>query len=106
MLRMGRLTSQSFAVSRWQARIGLSPTATGFLVVLVAYFAFALHDALVKLLVAHFAASEILFMRSLTVIVLCLTLGGRSTVTRGLFSPMRGKLLARAGLTFVAWLLY
>jgi drug/metabolite transporter (DMT)-like permease len=106
MLRMGRLTSQSFAVSHWQARIGLSPTATGFLVVLIAYSAFALHDALVKLLVAHFAASEILFMRSLTVVVLCLTLGGRATVTRGLFSPMRGKLLGRAVLTFVAWLLY
>jgi drug/metabolite transporter (DMT)-like permease len=106
MLRMGRLTSESFTVSRWQARIGLTPTATGFLVVLISYFTFALHDAFVKLLVAHYAASEILFMRSLTVVVLCLTLGGRSTITRGLFSPMRGKLLGRAGLTFVAWLLY
>jgi drug/metabolite transporter (DMT)-like permease len=106
MLRVGRLTSESFAVSRWQARSGLSPTATGFMVVLIAYFTFALHDALVKLLVAHFAASEILFMRSLTVVVLCLTIGGRGTVTRGLFSPMRGKLLGRAVLTFIAWLLY
>jgi drug/metabolite transporter (DMT)-like permease len=106
MLRMGRLTSESLTVSRWLARIGLTPTATGFLVVLISYFTFALHDAFVKLLVAHYAASEILFMRSLTVVVLCLTLGGRSTITRGLFSPMRGKLLGRAGLTFVAWLLY
>src|ERR1700761_485030 len=106
MPRVGRLTGRSFSVTGWQARSGLSSTATGFIVVLVAYLTFALHDALVKLLVAHFAASEILFMRSLTVVVLCLTLGGRSTATRGLFSPMRGKLLGRAALTFVAWLLY
>ena len=45
-------------------------------------------------------------MRSLTVVVLCVTIGGRSTISRGLFSPMRGKLLSRAALTFVAWLLY
>ncbi len=106
MIRVGRLTSRSFTVAQWQARSGLSPTSTGFVVVLTAYFTFALHDALVKLLVTHYAAPEILFMRSLTVIVLCLTLGGRSVVTRGLFSPMRGKLLTRGGLTFIAWLLY
>ncbi len=106
MLRMGRPTSDSFSVARLRDRLGRSSTGTGLLVVLVSYFTFALHDALVKLLVAHFAASEILFMRSLTVVVLCLTIGGRGVITRGLFSPMRGKLLTRAGLTFVAWLLY
>jgi S-adenosylmethionine uptake transporter len=103
---MGRLTSDSFSLARFRDRLGRSSTGTGLLVVLISYFTFALHDALVKLLVAHFAASEILFMRSLTVVVLCLTIGGRGVITRGLFSPMRGKLLTRAGLTFVAWLLY
>lgn len=106
MLRVGRLASESVAVSRWRSRLSRSSTGTGLLIVLVAYSTFSLHDALVKLLVAHFAASEILFMRSLTVVVLCLTLGGRSVITRGLFSPMRGKLLKRAVLTFIAWLLY
>jgi drug/metabolite transporter (DMT)-like permease len=106
MLRVGRLSRESFAVSRLRDRLARSPTGTGLLVVLLSYFTFALHDALVKVLVAHFAASEILFMRSLTVVVLCLTIGGRAVITRGLFSPMRGKLLTRAGLTFVAWLLY
>jgi drug/metabolite transporter (DMT)-like permease len=106
VIRVGRLTSRSFTVSQWQARSGLSPTVTGLVVVLAAYFTFALHDALVKLLVAHYAAPEILFMRSLTVVGLCLALGGRSVATRGLFSPMRGKLLIRGGLTLVAWLLY
>lgn len=106
MPRMGRLTSESFGLLGLRSRLGLSPIATGLLVVLVAYFTFALHDALVKVLVAHFAASEILFMRSLTVVVLCLSLGGRNVITRGLFSPMRGKLLTRAVLTFIAWLLY
>ena len=106
MLQIGRAARQSFAVSRWRARIGLTPTAAGFLVVLVAYFTFALHDALVKVLVARYAASEILFMRSLTAFALCLLIGGRGVVTRGLFSPMRGKLLSRSLLTFIAWLLY
>ncbi len=106
MLRVARLASESFAASRWGSRLSRSSTGTGLLMVVIAYSTFALHDALVKVLVAHFAASEILFMRSLTVIVLCLTLGGRGVVTRGLFSPMRGKLLGRAVLTFIAWLLY
>jgi drug/metabolite transporter (DMT)-like permease len=106
MLRLGRVTSESFTLSRLRALLEGSPTGTGLLVVLIAYFTFALHDALVKLLVAHFAASEILFLRSITVVVLCLSIGGRGVVTRGLFSPMRGKLLSRAVLTFIAWLLY
>ncbi|WP_459695640.1 DMT family transporter [Acidisoma sp. C75] len=96
--------SQTFGQTR--ARLGRNPAAAGLLLALTAYFCFALHDALVKLLVARFAAPEILFLRSLTVLILCLSLGGRGVVTRGLFSPMRGKLLTRAGLTFVAWLLY
>ncbi|GAB0118394.1 DMT family transporter [Acidisoma sp. 7E03] len=91
---------------RAQTALERRPTAAGLLLALIAYLLFSLHDALVKLLVAHIAAPEILFMRSLTVIVLCLSLGGRGVVTRGLFSPMRGKLLLRAVLTFVAWLLY
>ncbi len=105
-IRWGRVISEFFATARRRSRFGASASDNGLPVVLAAYFAFALHDALVKLLVAHFAASEILFMRSLTVVLLCLTLGGRGVVTRGLFSPMRGKLLSRAVLTFVAWLLY
>jgi S-adenosylmethionine uptake transporter len=93
-------------VSALRSRLDRSSTGTGLVIVLISYSAFALHDALVKILVAHFDAPQILFLRSLTVVVLCLSLGGRSVVTRGLFSPMRGKLLARAALTFVAWLLY
>lgn len=103
MTRRGRL-GQVWAGA--QTALGRRPTAAGLLLALAAYFLFALHDALVKLLVAKIEAPEILFMRSLTVVVLCLSLGGRGVVTRGLFSPMRGKLLLRAALTFVAWLLY
>jgi drug/metabolite transporter (DMT)-like permease len=79
---------------------------SGLLLVLGAYSAFAAHDALVKALVAHYASGEILFMRSLTVVVLCLSLGGRGVITRGLFSPVRNKLLVRSFLTLTAWLLY
>ncbi|MCB8882301.1 DMT family transporter [Acidisoma cellulosilytica] len=99
---MGFATS----VSAWRSRLERSSTGTGLILVLIAYSAFALHDALVKILVAHFDAPQILFMRSLTVVVLCLGIGGRSVVHRGLFSPMRNKLLVRAVLTFIAWLLY
>lgn len=93
-------------VSAWRARLERSSTGTGLIIVLIAYSAFALHDALVKILVAHFDAPQILFMRSFTVVALCLAIGGRGVVTRGLFSPMRNKLLIRAVLTFAAWLLY
>ena len=96
----------SSSLSDLRSRLAQSPTAAGLLLSLAAYFAFSLHDAMVKLLVAKFDAPEILFMRSLTVVVLCLCLGGRGVATRGLFSPMRNKLLLRAGLTFTAWLLY
>lgn len=89
-----------------QAALARRPTATGLLFALAAYFCFSLHDALVKLVVARIDAPEILFMRSLTVVVLCLCLGGRGVMTRGLFSPVRGKLLLRCALTFTAWLLY
>jgi S-adenosylmethionine uptake transporter len=94
------------SVSAWRARLEQSSSSTGLVIVLIAYSAFALHDALVKILVAHFDAPQILFLRSLTVVVLCLGIGGRGVITRGLFSPMRTKLLTRAVLTFVAWLLY
>jgi S-adenosylmethionine uptake transporter len=103
---MARGTSPAVLVSSLRRRLDRSSTGSGLVIVLIAYSAFALHDALVKILVAHFDAPEILFMRSLTVVVLCLGLGGRGVVTRGLFSPMRGKLLTRGILTFVAWLLY
>jgi S-adenosylmethionine uptake transporter len=83
-----------------------SPQISGLLLVLGAYTAFAAHDALVKLLVSNYASPEILFIRSLTVVVLCLLLGGRGVVTRGLFSPIRNTLLTRGFLTLTAWLLY
>jgi drug/metabolite transporter (DMT)-like permease len=83
-----------------------SPSIRGLLLVLFSYFAFALHDASVKVLVAHYEATEILFMRSLTAVILCVTIAGRGVMTRGLFSPVRAKILTRAVLTLCAWLLY
>lgn len=106
MRQMARGLRRSRGLRPLRARLPGHPAAAGLLLALGAYFCFALHDALVKLLVARFDAPEILFLRSLTVVILCLALGGRDVTTRGLFSPMRGKLLARAGLTFIAWLLY
>ena len=98
--------SLSRAFGQARSRLARKPAAAGLLLALAAYFCFALHDALVKILVARFDAPEILFLRSLTVVILCLSLGGRGVATRGLYSPMRWKLLTRALLTFTAWLLY
>lgn len=103
---MARGLTPANLIARLRGRLDRSSTGTGLVIVLIAYSSFALHDAMTKLLVAHFDAPEILFMRSLTVVVLCLSIGGRGVVTRGLFSPMRNKLLLRASLTFAAWLLY
>ena len=107
MLRMAQSDDGIAALRRLIGRVApASSSSRGLIVVLLSYFFFALHDAMVKVLVAHYDAPQILFIRSLTVVVLCLTLGGRGVVTRGLFSPVRGKLLTRAVLTLVAWLLY
>ncbi|MFP5077892.1 DMT family transporter [Rhizobium sp. YIM 134829] len=70
------------------------------------YACFALQDAIVKLLVVTYAVPQILFMRSLVIVVIALPLArflGHSSIMK---SKHRGTLVLRAALMLAAWLLF
>lgn len=71
-----------------------------------AYSLFAVHDALVKGVIYHLPVVQILFMRSVVIVVLCLIFG-RGKLVRGLIaSPNKSMMLLRAVLTLAAWCMY
>lgn len=71
-----------------------------------AYSLFAFHDALVKSIISDLPVTEILFVRSLVIVLGCLVIG-RQTVLRDLRSSS-GKhlILLRGVLTLGAWCMY
>lgn len=70
------------------------------------YACFAMQDALVKWLVASYAVPEILFMRSLVIVVITGVLVYYRRHPSILKSPYRGTVVLRAALMLVAWLLF
>ena len=70
------------------------------------YLLFSLQDATLKWLAADFSAPQMLFMRSLVVVPVCLCLSGPGLAGRALVSPMRFKLLVRSVVILAAWTLY
>jgi len=70
------------------------------------YACFALQDALVKWLVASYAVPQILFMRSLVIVVITGILVRQYRHPSIMHSPYRGTLVLRAGLMLLAWLLF
>jgi drug/metabolite transporter (DMT)-like permease len=79
---------------------------TGVLSTVFAYFLFSLQDASVKWLVVAIPVIQILFVRSVTILVICLVIGRREVVAQSLRSPVRGPMVIRALLLFAAWLSY
>lgn len=79
---------------------------TGVLSTIVAYFLFSLQDAAVKWLVVGIPVIQILFMRSVTIVVICLAIGRRDVVVSSIRSPIRGPMVLRSALLFAAWLSY
>jgi hypothetical protein len=53
----------------------LFPNTAGIVLAVAGYFLFNFQDAIVKLLVADHPVPQILLMRSVTIVVLCLVLG-------------------------------
>lgn len=80
--------------------------ATGVLFTVFAYFLFSLQDATVKWLVVAMPVMQILFVRSITILVICLAIGRRDVIVQSLNSPIRYPMLLRALLLFAAWLSY
>lgn len=70
------------------------------------YACFAMQDALVKWLVADYEVPEILFMRSLVIVVITGILVRYRRHPSILKSPYRGTVVLRAALMLVAWLLF
>ncbi len=73
---------------------------------LAGYFLFSLQDATIKWLASGFTAPEILLMRSLVVVPLCLVLFGPGVAPRALVSPIRFQLLLRSVVIVIAWAFY
>lgn len=78
---------------------GIGMTALG-------YALFSVQDAIVKWLVATYAVPQVLFTRSLVIIVIALFIGGPRSVRALARSRTKTALFGRAALILMAWLLY
>jgi drug/metabolite transporter (DMT)-like permease len=68
---------------------------------------FALHDAAIKWVVmASFSPWQVLFIRSVVILGICLAIGRRRVVIQTLRSPIRNALLARSIGLLLAWLCF
>lgn len=87
------------------ARIETASLA-GMALGIAAYSLFAVHDAMIKGVITGLPASQILFVRGLVVVVLCLVIGRRDVV-RGLMKSTNHVLILGRGLmTLAAWVMY
>ncbi|HEY0421097.1 MAG TPA: DMT family transporter [Acetobacteraceae bacterium] len=82
-------------------RIGL-----GIALGALAYSLFSFHDAAKKYLVGFLPVWQVLFFRSLTIVLGCLVVGRGELLARVLATPLKRALAARGALTLSAWLCY
>ncbi|MDR3514886.1 MAG: DMT family transporter [Azospirillaceae bacterium] len=94
--------TQSGAPQRWRGTTAIAGIACAG----SAYLMFTMQDAVVKWLVTDYAVVQLLFIRSVIIVALCLVSGGTRAVREAAESPAVGTLLMRAGLMLVAWLCY
>ncbi|MGX5800363.1 DMT family transporter [Bradyrhizobium sp. Arg314] len=78
----------------------------GILFTAAAYFLFSAQDASIKLLVAGMAVWQIMFVRSITVLVACGAIGGKRLFADTIDSPIVKPMLVRSAFTLAAWLCY
>lgn len=79
---------------------------SGILLTILSYFLFTLQDASVKWLVVALPVWQILFVRSITILLICLVVGGRSVLSRAARSPVLKPMVVRNLLLLAAWLSY
>jgi drug/metabolite transporter (DMT)-like permease len=72
----------------------------------LAYFVFALHDAAIKWLVTDIPVTQVLFFRSVTILIICLAIGRRELLERAAASSLKRPLAFRGVVNLVAWLCY
>lgn len=78
----------------------------GILLTSFAYFLFSVHDGIIKLLVETTTVWQILFCRSLTILVGCFAMGGKGHLRETVASPVIKPLLIRSFILLAAWLCY
>jgi S-adenosylmethionine uptake transporter len=81
-------------------------TLAGVGLAVAGYAVFSLQDAAVKWLVADYTVWQILFVRSVTITTITITIARRSGLGRALRSPNKPALLLRACVILGAWLCY
>jgi drug/metabolite transporter (DMT)-like permease len=72
----------------------------------LAYAMFSMHDASIKWLVAELPIWQVLFCRSLTIVVFCLAFGREKLLARAIATPLKPNLALRGVITLIAWLCY
>jgi drug/metabolite transporter (DMT)-like permease len=75
----------------------------GILLTSTAYLLFSLQDASIKLLVAGFSVWQILFFRSVTILLACVAVGGRPLVEQSIHSPIVKAMIVRSFIILSAW---
>ncbi len=78
----------------------------GILLTSLAYFLFSVHDGMIKLLVETTTVWQILFCRSLTILIGCFAMGGKDHLRETVASPVIKPLLIRSFILLAAWLCY
>jgi drug/metabolite transporter (DMT)-like permease len=72
----------------------------------LAYGMFSWHDATIKWLVAELPIWQVLFCRSLTIVIGCVVIGRTRLLARAVATPLKASLALRGAITLVAWLCY
>ncbi len=83
-----------------------SPRMAGILLAIAAYFMFSWQDAAVKWLAVDYAIPQLLFMRSITIMLLCLAIGRGPLLRQVMASRSKLPLLLRGAIILAAWLCY
>ncbi len=79
---------------------------SGILLTMFSYFLFSMQDASVKWLVVALPVWQILFVRSVTILGICLAIGRRQVLTDAWRSPVLKPMFIRNVLLLAAWLSY
>lgn len=85
---------------------GRSRVMTGIGLTSLGYAAFSVQDATVKWLVADYSVAQVLFTRSLVIMIVAVVIGGPRSFRSLARSPNKMALTTRAALILVAWLSY
>ncbi len=72
----------------------------------LAYGLFSMHDATIKWLVAELPVWQVLFFRSLTIVIFCAGIGRTKLLARAVATPLKLNLALRGAITLIAWLCY